>query len=388
MSVLATQPVDVRAAESAGSRAPVPAAGPRRWLRLGEIRFDGRRNALNLVRLGLALAVLVSHGFVLRGRPEPTFADVNLGRWAVYGFFAISGYLITGSRLSSPLPAYVLRRLARIYPAFVVCLVVTAFGFAPVAYWHDHGSIDGFFGATSTTPLNYVLSNLTLKVVAFGVAGTPSGVPFPGAWDGSLWSLYYEAVCYALVAALLSVVAFRRRSALVLGVAFALSVLLQAQMELVSRYAEGNGDLALLAPLLPFFLAGGLVHMLRNRLVLTWPGALACAAGTAGLALALPTYGVQLAAPLVVYLMLWLGASLPCPEWVRRNDVSYGVYIYAFPVQQLLLVLGATTWRMVAFDAAVVALTAALAVASWFAVEKPVMARAHAVTRRPAPTGR
>ena len=127
---VAAEPIDVRAAESAGAETPAPASGPRRWLRLGEVRFDGRRNGLNLVRLGLALAVLVSHGYALLGRPEPAPGGEKVGTWAVFGFFAISGYLITGSRLSSPLSAYVLRRLARIYPAFLVCLGVTALALA------------------------------------------------------------------------------------------------------------------------------------------------------------------------------------------------------------------------------------------------------------------
>lgn len=378
---VAAEPIDVRAAESAGAETPAPASGPRRWLRLGEVRFDGRRNGLNLVRLGLALAVLVSHGYALLGRPEPAPGGEKVGTWAVFGFFAISGYLITGSRLSSPLSAYVLRRLARIYPAFLVCLGVTALGFAPIAYWHDHHSLDGFFG-TGTTPVSYVLANVSLKMYAYDVAGTPAGVPRPGAWDGSLWSLYYEFACYALVAVLLTVVAFRRRPALTLGVGFAISVVLHARMDRLVPYTQNNADLSLLAWLLPFFLAGGLVHALRHRIALTWPGALASAAVVAVLAWDGPVWGPQLAAPLVVYLLLWLGAWLPCPEWVRRNDVSYGVYIYAFPVQQLLLVLGATGWAMAAFDGAAVLGTAVLAVASWFIVEKPVMDRARRVTRR------
>ncbi len=381
MAVAATEPVDVRAAESAGSEAPVPASGLRRWLRTGEVRFDGRRNGLNVVRLALAFAVLGSHSYALMGRPELRPGGETVGTWAVFGFFAISGYLITGSRLSAPLSAYILRRLARIFPAFLVCLVVTAFGFAPLAYWHEQGTLDGFLGA-ATTPANYVLSNLTLKMFSFDVAGTPSGVPYPGAWDGSLWSLYYEFACYVLIAVLLSVVAFRRRAALTLAVAFALSVVLHAQMDRVALYTQGNGDLSLVAWLLPFFLAGGLVHALRHTIVLTWPGALVSAALIAVLAESGPTWGPQLAAPFVVYLLLWLGAWLPCPEWVRRNDISYGVYIYAFPVQQLLLVLGATAWRMAYLDIAAVALTALLAAASWFVVEKPVMDRARRVTRR------
>ena len=94
-----------------------------------------------------------------------------------------------------------MHRVARIFPAFLVCLVVTAFVFAPIAYLHQHGTVDGLL-TTPTTPLNYVFGNATLRMFAFDVAGTPGNVPYPGAWNGSLWTLYYEFGCYMVVAAL------------------------------------------------------------------------------------------------------------------------------------------------------------------------------------------
>lgn len=354
------------------------------WLRFGETPLDPRRNSLNLIRLVLALAVLVSHGWALSGYPEPEPGGEKIGTWAVFGFFALSGYLITGSRLTSPLSSYLLRRVARIFPAFIVCLAITAFGFAPLAYWQAHHSLHGFL-STPTTPVTYVMSNLGLKMAAFDVAGTPSGVPYPNVWDGSLWSLFLEFWCYVIVAAVFSFVALRRRPALTLGVGLAGSVLATALMPRLGSFTQGSADLSLLAWLLPFFLAGGLIRVLPRPVVLTWPGAVVSALGIVVIAAADLDYGPHVAALPVVYLLLWAGAVLPCPEWVRRNDVSYGAYIYAFPAQQMLLVLGATAWPLLAFDAAAVLLTIPLAVASWFLVEHPLMSRAQAVTRRTTP---
>ena len=308
-----------------------------------------------------------------------------MGGWAVFGFFAISGYLITGSRIAKPLGEYMVARVARIFPAFLVCLVVTAFVFAPLNYLQVHGTIDGFL-TTGTTPLNYVISNATLRINAYDVAATPSAVPYAGAWDGSLWSLYYEFLCYVIIAALASV-SFMRRSPWGLAVAFVVSVVIHAQMPLVTQYTPGNADVVLLAKLLPFFLAGGLLAMLRDRLVLTWPVALASVAGTLLAVWQLDGWGAQLTAPLIAYVALWLGAVLPCPDLIRRNDISYGIYIYAFPVQQLLAMVGAHTWPLALFDVVAAVATIPLAAASWVFVERPVMRRARrSIASRVPPT--
>jgi peptidoglycan/LPS O-acetylase OafA/YrhL len=170
------------------TEAPAPATAPdrprRSWWRFGAVELDPRRNSLNVLRLVFAYAVLVAHGWYIAGEGVGvTIANENLGGWAVFGFFAISGYLITGSRFAKPLGVYLVHRIARIFPAFVVCLVVTAFVFAPINYVWAHGTVDGFL-TTPTTPLNHVLGNITLRLIAFDVAGTPTNVPYPSAWNG------------------------------------------------------------------------------------------------------------------------------------------------------------------------------------------------------------
>src|SRR6478752_3259915 len=213
------------------------------------VELDVRNNSLNLIRLGLALLVLVAHGYYLSGvGTGPSFQGENLGGWAVLGFFTISGYLITASRFANPLGRYLVLRVARIYPAFVVCLVVTAGVFAPVAWAAEGRDWSGFF-ATPTTPPAYVLENLALRINAYDVAGTPSAVPYPGAWNGSLWTLYFEFLCYLLI--------------------------------------------VLLARLLPAFLGGAVVWALLGRVPLRTATAMAALAAAALLVLTVDHWGAQ-----------------------------------------------------------------------------------------------
>ena len=337
------------------------------------VELDVRTNSLNLIRLALALLVLLAHGYYLSGAGTgPSFQGENLGGWAVFGFFTISGYLITASRFENPLGRYLLLRAARIYPGFLVCLVVTAGVFAPVAWLVEGRAWSGFL-TTPTTPPAYVLENLALRINAYDVAGTPSAVPYPGAWNGSLWTLYFEFLCYLIVGLLVCLPVVRRHRWL-LVLAFAASLLAWAT---VDAWGPGAfGDPVLLARLLPAFLGGAVVWVVAGRVALRTPVALAALVTAAVLVLAVDHWGTQAAAPLIAYVLLWLSTVLPSPRLARRHDISYGVYIYAFPVQQLLAYAGAPQLGLFAYDVLAALVTAVLAATSWWLVERPALRRA------------
>jgi peptidoglycan/LPS O-acetylase OafA/YrhL len=362
-----------RAEAGRAGREPGHRRSRRRWL-------DPRDNSLNLIRLLLALAVLVSHAFAIAGLPEPTLADKHLGSWAVIGFFVISGYLITGSRLRSDGARYLINRVARIFPGFVVSLVVVAFGFAPVAYVVQNGGLDGFL-TTGTTPLAHVYGNLTLRISDYSVAGTLADVPYPNAWNGSLWSLYYEFLCYIVVGVVGGLAVVRRR-AWPMVVLFAASVLVYALLPQLLPYLGGT-DLPLLFELLPYFLGGAVVFVLKERLSLRAPAALGALAAGCALILVGPVWAGQLTAPLFTYGILWVAAAVRVPQVLQVHDLSYGVYVYAFPVTQLLVLAGVHRHGVLLLIAAATAVTVLVATASWFLVERP--ARDAAARRRVAP---
>ncbi|MEP6650682.1 MAG: acyltransferase [Lapillicoccus sp.] len=345
------------------------------------VELDVRTNSLNLIRLALALLVLVAHGFYLSGAGTgPSLQGENLGGWAVFGFFTISGYLITASRFANPLGRYLVLRIARIYPAFLVCLVVTAGVFAPIA-WAAEGRDWSAFLTTPTTPTAYVIENLGLRVNAYDVAGTPSAVPYPGAWNGSLWTLFFEFCCYLLVGLLICLPVVRRHRWIV-AVGFALSVLAWATVD-----AWGPGaypDLVLLARLLPAFLGGALVQVAIRWVPLRTPIALGAVVVAAVLVLTVAHWGAQVASPLIAYVLLWLSTVVPAPAVSRRHDISYGVYIYAFPLQQLLVYAGAHRLGLVAYDVLAALATAVVAVVSWRLVERPALHWARHRFRSPA----
>jgi peptidoglycan/LPS O-acetylase OafA/YrhL len=274
--------------------------------------------------------------------------------------------------------------VARIFPAYWVCLIATAAIFAPIAYARQNGGIDGYLTTGGVTPINYVILNASIKIGSFGIGDTLRSVSFPSAWDGSLWTLYYEFSCYLLVGAL-GIFGWWRRSPLPIAAAFVLSVALAANSALLSPYFGNNPDVANFMELAPFFLGGALIQMLKRRLPLHWLGAAVGLLGIAGALHLSLTWGLQLAAPLLAYVLLWVASIVPSPEVVRHNDISYGVYIYAFPMQQLLATFGMQHHGPILFTLAAMILTLPFATASWLLVEKPIMRRARRADRTGAP---
>ncbi|MBC3762756.1 acyltransferase family protein [Quadrisphaera oryzae] len=297
-------------------------------------RFDPRRNALNAIRLALAVVVIVSHTWVLGGYgDEPQLGGANLGAWAVLGFFGLSGFLITGSRLRTSAGRYYLARALRIVPGFAVCLVVTAFVVAPVIAVLGTGGWDAASAAT------YVVRNAALYpyappgLVQPSIGAVLSGAPYP-ALNGSLWTLFWEAGCYLLVGVGVSLLPRRLLTPAVVaafGATTALAAVLHAlgqpgpavlerPLQMVSAFMAG-AVLLLLSHRLPLGAASGVSAVVLAGVVIT---------GTAGPLAALPLTLLLLAASVV----------LPLARVGARRDLSYGVYVYGFAVQQLLVAAG------------------------------------------------
>lgn len=335
--------------------------------------FPYRHNSLNLFRLLLAALVLVAHAYYIAGVGSgPSFNGENLGGWAVAGFFVISGFLITRSRFRTRAGDYLLHRVARIFPAYLVCLIVTAVVFAPLALMIKQGNLGGLL-STAPNPLEYVWSNITLYIRVYGIGTTLSGVPYPDVWNGSLWTLYFEFLCY-VITWLLGALAIYRRSIVAVGTVWVGSVVVRAITVLWTTGGLDN-DFFQFARLFSFFAAGALAYMIIDRWGLNrWIG-LASVPLAAVCIVFVPDIGGQLGAPLLAYALLYLSTVIPQPGWIARNDVSYGFYIYAWPVQQLSYLAGGMKLGFWPYVAMTVVVTFVFAWASWVLVERPAMAR-------------
>lgn len=342
--------------------------------------LGGRNNNLNLIRIVAASAVLISHSYALAtgdAAREPLVAQtgLSLGTFAVIVFFAVSGLLIARSfdRRTS-LAHFLLARFLRLWPGLFVLLCLSAFVMGPVltslpwrAYWHDH--------ATWT----YVPRGLTLWFVQSGLPGVFAHNAFGPEVNGSLWSLSCEVACYAVVV-LLGLGGLLRR-----GWGFALFMALVVAAHVwAATHAPGTGLLYRLRTLafygFPFAL-GIAAYVWRQSVPVS--GWLAAAIWLLPLALhgsAGEATGLMIALSYTTYFCAFVPQGLVL-QYNRVGDYSYGIYIYAFPVQQILASYYPQLSPLMHMACAA-PLVLVCAIASWHGLESHALALAHPLARR------
>jgi peptidoglycan/LPS O-acetylase OafA/YrhL len=337
---------------------------------LGQV-FDPRRNALNAMRLVMASGVILYHSWPLTGHPFHNLpAERLLGEGFVDGFFTLSGFLITASWLRHPsLREFWTARALRIFPGLWICVLVTAFVLAPVAALIQHRQGPGIAAS-----FGYVLNNGVFNAYAAGIEGSPAGIPWPHVWNGSLWTLFFEMLCYLMVS-ILGVTGMLKRqwtipALFVLAVGWSAYVsyptfAMQTWPQMLARFAV-------------VFLAGALMFQLKDRIPAAWWLVAGCALVVVASGL-LPNYRPVGALPLA-YTVIVSGALLKRPN--LKQDVSYGMYIYAFPVQQLLAVCGLVVLGPPGFFVIATLATLPLAAGSWFFVEKRAMRLKNRLNRK------
>jgi peptidoglycan/LPS O-acetylase OafA/YrhL len=341
----------------------------KRPLTLGD--FDFRSNSIGFLRLLFAAIVVWSHTYLLGGFGEDPVARLtggalNAGFLSVGGFFVLSGLLITRSfeRVGS-VERFLWHRFLRIFPAFWVCLVVVAFGFAPLAFYYDHGALAGFTSAPYS-PWSYLVSNALLQMNQYNIGALLTNVPYPSIFNKSLWTLQYEFLCYLSVAALGLIGALRLKAVVAILFLFLLfvdSMVLWEHGKHVTTEAYG------VIGLLVYFAAGSCAYLFRDHIPMRWWVAALC---LITLAVGLPTRAYAfVVAPCVSYLTLFAAMKLPLRNFDRRMDFSYGLYIYAFPVQQMLALYGVNADGFVPYFFCALAIALLFAAASWFTIEKP-----------------
>ncbi|WP_435987258.1 acyltransferase family protein [Terrabacter sp. LjRoot27] len=337
---------------------PMPVRGQGKPALL-HVRLAGRDNALNALRLMLAAMVILEHSRSFIHGPGGTLAYA--GGFAVDGFFAISGYLIAGSRSRMGMKPYLWRRALRLMPAFWSTLLLTALVIAPLSASLD-GSVYSWSGAG-----RYVIGNSMLFMPVLGIGDTPSGGYYVGLWNAPLWTLVFEAGAYLFFGLIIAFPGFGARSALSVLACLSALVVVQQAAGLAPWF---NPDFA---RLWSFFAAGVLLWFVREWMPST-PWLVIAASGAVTLMLA-TSHALYLAlAPVpLTFVLLWLGARLPIRSGAR-NDISYGMYLLGCPLQQLMISAGVAAAVGAAWFAVLsVAVTVPVAWASWLLVERPSM---------------
>lgn len=340
----------------------------------------GRDNNFNLIRMLAASAVLWSHSFPLtgHGEAEPFLraVGVSLGTLAVDVFFVASGFLVTGSLLVRRNTLDFLKaRALRIYPALVVVLLLSAFVLGPA---FTSKPLAAYFASSELW--TYLLRGITLlKGVAFELPGVFEENPYPKAVNGSLWTLPLELRMYLYLAlgwGLLWFLNDKRAHAFVILVVVV--ALISGGADIVRMVQKRPEDPGL--HLLFMFFSGAGFWVFRRHIALRLD---LCVAFVVLLALSTTDPMLfRIAFSLTAPYLLFYCAYARSPLLLRYNqigDYSYGLYIWAFPIQQAIaaLIPGCATLTMMLLSFAV---TLCAAIASWRVIEAPALRLKHLPT--------
>lgn len=334
---------------------------------------ESKDNNFTLIRFVAAYAVLFSHCWpIARGSNVQNPVSVwliswwgqGLGSLAVSIFFAISGFLITASYLHrASLLAFIEARALRIFPALLVAVGLTALIVGP---WVTSLRLSDYF--SSKQVWSYLWHNSTLLAGAhFRLPGVFEDLPHAGGVNGSLWTLPVELYLYGFVAILGSFSLLQRpvpgNIALLLVFATA-SLLLHYQLV----------DKGLLRNSLPLVLsyAWGMFFCINRARIPLGLGSLGLVVVTVFLLHGTPVWPLARAfgtAYLVLFVALHPAIRLPPME--KWGDFSYGLYIYAMPMQQLVMMYFAPSPMGLLLYASLA--TVPVAMLSWYVIEKPAL---------------
>lgn len=334
------------------------------------------QNNLTALRWFAACLVLYGHAYALLGLPEIFFLQrVPMGLLGVYIFFSISGYLVAQSWYRDPhVLRFLSKRALRIFPGLACCTVLSVLILGPLlttldaqTYWYNEHA------------LGY-LSNVVLYI-SYHLPGVFASNPWPHAVNGSLWSLPIEFFMYILLALMGCVGAMvqrvtqsRRITMWLVGAVTLLFIALAAFWALTAPQGAViyRTDLRHIPLCGVYFMVGASLYFFKLQKYFTYTNALLV------LLIWLSLYQAPEGFAWLSWVALPLVAitfGLASQPWLVRfqaHDYSYGIYIYAFPVQQTLVYFFPKL-SLLAYLLSTLVLTISMAALSWHFVEKPAL---------------
>jgi peptidoglycan/LPS O-acetylase OafA/YrhL len=334
-----------------------------------------RKNNFDFIRLVASVGVIFSHSFPLTGSGDDPVTDLSnrhftLGGLAVMTFFIISGFLITRSfSRTTSLKDYFTARALRIYPALFAVIFLSALVLGPS---FTTGSIVDYFRDIKT--YKYLTNILALRIQN-SLPGVFHLNPFPDFINGSLWSLPVEMLCYVLVAILGLFLKKKVKIAVALSAAVGVYLYFHPHHVFDGQYYSN----------IFFFFLGSGFYLLRDKIVIN--------PITGMLMLSLFILSTRVSdglAYMVVggisysYLIMFLAfiKNSPVENISKYGDFSYGLYIWAFPVQQALA-LYFLHWNVYLSFVVASAITLVLAALSWHLIEKKAIAYKKSFRQKP-----
>jgi peptidoglycan/LPS O-acetylase OafA/YrhL len=357
--------------------------------------FDFKNNSFDFIRLLLSILIVINHSETI-GKlfhySSLTVRDYNptgtsLGGFSVYGFFVISGFLITRSFVnSSSIGNFCVNRIKRIYPGFIVSLFFTAFLFVPLYFLlQNNFNFAKFYSTYNLESVQYFIQNIFIEVRKPVIDNLN-----PDHFDinGPYWSLIHEVRAYFLVFILGILGVFNKRFFVAgLAILFNIGYVLNSLeinipftnllfKNVFNSYIEDTHILIIFT----YFIFGMVFYIFQENVIWNkWIYGLSIL----GLIIGWKFDIFPIFAPTCfTYFVLYSSQVFPLRNLAKKiGDLSYGIYIYSWPIQLCLLYLGLNKITgnkyidYIYFASASIGLSVAAGYLSWNFVEKRWLVR-------------
>ena len=330
------------------------------------------RNNFNFLRIFAAILVAITHSYAVTGHADTeilhqlTDGKFYLSSIGLYIFFFTSGYLVSLSAANSKSSwVFTKKRLLRIYPALITVVIVSVFIAGPLL---TKFSVREYFTNSDTWKYLWTSSGFKIRFRLPGVF-EQSGFAMAG-FNGSLWSISLELELYTLLFILLVTGVFRKKKWLiVLFIVLICSSLLLSNLNRQFTLMPNEKNLLLAAA----FLFGGLLQ--TEFIPKKYYRYLFVASGLL-LFLRIPgIIPIDLLLDEVIFFSLatYFIAFTKLFTIKIKNDISYGVYIYTFPLQQLFFQLSGFSQSVIMNLLLALGSSCIFAFLSWIYIEKPAL---------------
>ena len=299
-------------------------------------------NNFDLIRSFLAVLVIFGHSFYLfssNGWREPITILVEnnfSGTLAVGGFFFISGIFISQSfHTHHSIFSFVVMRIARLYPALIICIILSAFLLGPVVSklsYLDYISNSGpyCYFLKNWLIIQHYSPNYCSDLSAIYLPGVFQNNFFPNAVNGSLWTLKPEIICYCYLL-IFGIVGVLNRLIFTIPFIFILIILQNFYPDFFYYFNQTSYSDNLKIALC--FLSGVFAFSIKSFIKISFKYflffifLLLCSWNYP-----IKEYFLYLC---LFYGLLILGSNKYLLKIKLSGDYSYGIYIYGFPIQQI-----------------------------------------------------
>ncbi|WP_142255392.1 acyltransferase family protein [Bacillus sinesaloumensis] len=322
----------------------------------------GRKNNFDIIRFFAATLVIYSHAFPLTGfdksEPLKEFSknQTTFGHLGVLIFFVISGFLITQSfDRNKNVSLFIKARILRIFPALIVVVLLSVF---VLGSFVTTLSIKEYFTNSET----YIyLKSILLYTMQYDIPGVFTTNPYPIAINGSLWTLPIEFLFYFIILFIGIINLLNKRFMVII---FVLSLLLP-----FLGFSVGEDYIDLFR----YFVAGSIFYLYRERISINWIIAM-ISFSTIVLSLVYGHFNTVFAL-FGSYLIFYIAyhPRIAFHSFSKIGDASYGLYIFAFPIQQLITYLFNGEISPLSNFAISFPIVLVMSYCSWHLIENPML---------------